>query len=391
MREEDFTDRATGKLIRSPDGFLTFLPDPLPPSLDLGVGLVRQISEAERALGELAGLSRLLPNAHLLIRPFIKREAVLSSRIEGTVTRLDQLLLFEAQPESENADASDALEVQNYVRAMDHGLSRLANMPLCLRLLREIHERLMQNVRGGDKRPGEFRNCPVLIGRAGQEFADARFVPPHHTALEPLLSEFERFLNRSHDLPVVVQLALAHYQFEAIHPFSDGNGRVGRLLLSLMLCEREVLPHPLLYLSAYFERHNAQYRDHLLSVSQRGTWNEWLSFVAAGVSEQARDAVVRATRLLELQQSYRQRVQQGSQSTVLLRMVDQLFTAPFITIPGLARFLAVTHRSATANVGKLVSLDILRETEPGKKTRRVFFAPQIMDLLNADLPAASGH
>jgi Fic family protein len=185
-------------------------------------------------------------------------------------------------------------------------------------------------------------------------------------------------------LPLVVQLALAHYQFEAIHPFMDGNGRIGRLLITLMLCERGCLPQPLLYLSAYLERHDARYKDHLLWVSQRGAWNEWIEFFASGVAEQATDAVARARRMLELQKTYRERMQRASQSSSVLVLVDHLFAAPFITIPGVAKLLSITHRAATQNVEKLVKHEILQETEPGKKTRRVFFAPEVLKLLSVD-------
>lgn len=385
MQPTEFTADAPGELRKSPEGAWTFIPEALPPTLSFTPALVRHIADAERALGELAGVGRLLPNALLLIRPFLRREAVLSSRIEGTVTRLDQLLLFEVQPNSNVEDESDIREVLNYVMALTYGLERIKEgMPLCLRLLREIHSRLMDGVRGGEKRPGEFRHCPVMIGRQGQGFADARFVPPHHTSLDPLLADFERFLNEPGDLPLVVQLALAHYQFEAIHPFMDGNGRIGRLLITLMLCERNCLPQPLLYLSAYLERHNQLYRDHLLQVSQKATWVDWIEFFAVGVTEQSRDAILRARRMLDLQQIYRDRMQLASQSSGVLRLVDHLFAAPFLTIPGVARLLDVTHRSATLNVEKLIQQDILKETEPAKKTRRVFYAPEILNLLNVD-------
>jgi Fic family protein len=382
---EDFSTDAPGRLVRSPTGYWTFEPSPLPPSLTFTAPLVRQIAEAERALGELGGLGRMLPNPHLLIRSFVRREAVLSSRIEGTVTRLDELLRFEAQAEEDSARAEDVAEVINYVEAMGYGLKRLSEgMPLCLRLIREIHQRLLEGVRGGDKRPGAFRHCPVLIGRKGQTFADARFVPPAHTALEPVLRDFERFLNTPGEIPVVVQLALMHYQFEAIHPFMDGNGRVGRLLVTLMLCERGGLSQPLLYLSAYLERHDQAYKDHLLAVSQRGAWEDWIAFFARGVAEQAADAVRRAWQLLDLRQRYRERMQQASQSSGVLRLVDELFAAPFVTMPGVARLLEVTHRAAKLNVEKLIDASILKEVEPPRKTKRVYFAPEILAMLNAD-------
>jgi Fic family protein len=274
-------------------GHWTFLPDPLPPRLPLDLPLARQLSEADQALGELAGVGRMLPNPHLLIRPFLSREAVLSSRIEGTVTRLDQLFLFEAQPEEVHHPA-DAEEVRNYVRAVEHGLTQVRRgAPFTLQLLREVHQILLSGVRGGERRPGQIRSCPVLLGQAGQTYEEARFIPPCHTALDPLLRDFVRFLREDRTLPVVLQLALMHYQFETIHPFNDGNGRVGRLLITLMLCERGCLPEPLLYLSAFFERHRQEYYDRLLEVSRRGAWNDWLLFFAGGVAEQAHDATAR--------------------------------------------------------------------------------------------------
>lgn len=344
---------------------------------------MQQLEQAGRSLGELAALGRLLPNALLLIRPFLKREAVLSSRIEGTVTRLDQLLLFEAQPDSPGEENADVQEVLNYVRALDFGLDRLKQgMPLSLRLLREIHGQLMEGVRGSEKRPGEFRRCAVMIGRPGQGYEQARFVPPHHTLLKGVLHDFELFLHASRELPLVVQLALIHYQFEAIHPFMDGNGRMGRLLITLLLCERGVLTEPLLYLSAYFEKHNDAYRDHLLAISQRAAWEEWIAFFALGVAEQSQDAVRRARLLLELQQQYRERMQKASQSSSVLKLVDHLFTSPFVTITGVAGLLDVTHRAATKNVEKLAEQQILQVTDPSRKTRRVYYAREIVELLN---------
>lgn len=383
MKRKDFARNAPGEIRMSSDGVDSFVPSPLPPAINYSPSLVQRLEQAGRSLGELAALGRLLPNALLLIRPFLKREAVLSSRIEGTVTRLDQLLLFEAQPDSGAEENADVQEVLNYVRALDFGLDHLKQgMPLSLRLLREIHRQLMEGVRGSEKRPGEFRRCPVMIGRPGQSYEQARFVPPHHTLLKAVLHDFELFLHASRELPLVVQLALIHYQFEAIHPFMDGNGRMGRLLITLLLCERGILTEPLLYLSAYFEKHNDAYRDHLLAVSQRGAWEEWIAFFAAGIAEQSHDAVRRARLLLELQQQYRERMQKASQSSAVLKLVDRLFTSPFVTITGVAGLLNVTHRAATKNVEKLVEQQILQATDPSRKTRRVYYAQEIVELLN---------
>ena len=384
MRPKDFGKSASGRLERSKLGHWTFVPNPLPPALEYAPPLVNRIVSAERALGELAGVGQLLSNAYLLIGPFLRREAVLSSKIEGTVTRLDELMLFEVQPDHPVADTEDRREVLNYVQALDHGLRRLKELPLCLRLLREVHEKLMTGVRGSEKRPGRFRDCPVVIGREGQSYDEARFVPPAAEHLTELLKDYEKFLNKPGELPVVVQLALAHYQFEAIHPFMDGNGRIGRLLITLMLCERKCLPQPLLYLSAYLERHDDEYKDHLLRVSQNGTWTEWIDFFARGIEEQSRDAANRARRLLNLQQAYRERLQKVSVSSNVLLIADHLLQSPYVTIPLMQKLLGVTHRAASMNVAKLLEQGILQETDPTRKSSRVFHAPEVLALLNAD-------
>ena len=384
MRPQDFKKDAPGKLERSTSGHWTYVPNPLPPTLKYSPTLVNRLVSAERALGELAGVGRLLPNAYLLISPFLRREAVLSSKIEGTVTRLDQLLLFEAQPDDRSPPVDDVYEVINYVRALNHGLARLKDLPLCLRLICEVHEKLMDGVRGSEKRPGRFRDCPVFIGRTGQDFDQARFVPPAVDQLNPLLRDFEKFLNAPGELPVVVQLALAHYQFEAIHPFMDGNGRVGRLLITLMLCQRQCLPQPLLYLSAYLERHDEEYKDHLLQVSQHGTWDAWIMFFAQGIEEQSQDAANRARRLLNLQQELRQRLQKTSASSNILSVVDHLLETPYLTISSVQKLLGVTHRAASQNVNKLLEHKILKESDPTRKSGRVYYCPEVLDLLNAD-------
>lgn len=391
MRPDEFAPNAPGRLVRALEGHWTFEPDPLPRSLPFDTALVRHLSAADQALGLLAGVGRMLPNPHLLMRPFLRREAVLSSRIEGTITRLDQLFLFEAQPEELTAP-SDVGEVVNYVHALEYGLQRLAaGMPLCLRLIREVHERLMEGVRGGEKRPGQFRKCGVMIRRPHQPPEEARFVPPMHTALEPMLQDFEQFLHAPGDLPVVVQLALAHYQFEAIHPFMDGNGRVGRLLITLMLCERGCLPQPLLYLSAYLERHDEEYKDRMLEVSRRAAWPEWIGFFARGVAEQAQDAAQRTFRLLELWEEYRERTRAVTRTSAAQRVIDELFASPFLTIKRAAEVLGVTYQTAQNNVEKLVEANILREVT-GRQRNRVYVADGILTLLNEEQPAPGpGH
>lgn len=331
----------------------------------------------------------MLPNPHLLIRPFIQREAVASSRIEGTITRLDQLFLFEAEPDQIKHPA-DVEEVRNYVLASEHGLKLIQEgHPLSLRLIREVHRVLMSGVRGGDKRPGDFRPCDVRIGRTGENWDDSRFVPPVHSSLTPILRDFERFLNTPGDRPIVVDLALMHYQFEAIHPFMDGNGRVGRLLFTLMLGERGLLPQPLLYLSDYLERHDDEYREHLLAVSQRGAWNGWIHFLARGIVEQARDAATRAARLLDLWRKYQKQVGSLTRGGAAIQLIDLLFTHPFITIPNAAQFLNQTYPAAANNVDKLVEAGIIQE-KVGSSNPKVFVASEILALLDQPLaPEAS--
>jgi Fic family protein len=242
MRREDFTANAPGRLVTAPEGHLAYVPNPLPPEFDLELSTVNLLADAERALGELKGVGQRLPNPHLLINPFLRREAVLSSRIEGTTTGLQQLLLFETAPSDEPGDA-DVREVANYVAALELGFSLLERLPVSLRLIRQIHERLMEGVRGQEQRPGEFRHIPNLIGHRGATPDTARFVPPPVKEMHEALHDLERYIGEHRDeLPFLIQLALVHYQFEVIHPFMDGNGRVGRLLIALQLRERAYLP-----------------------------------------------------------------------------------------------------------------------------------------------------
>ena len=383
LRPEEFTSDAPGAIVRSVRGHWTFLPNQLPPTITPNLELLSELSVADRALGELAGIGRWLPNPHLLIRPFIRREAVLSSRIEGTVTRLDQLFLFEANPD-ELSHPADAHEVQNYVAALELGLSYIrGGRPFSLQLLREVHEVLMRNVRGADKRPGQIRDRAVLIGNS-YDFDAARFIPPCNTQLPPLLNDFIEFLRVDSPLPVVLQLALMHYQFETIHPFNDGNGRVGRVLITLLLCDRKVLPDPVLYLSAYFEAHRQEYYDHLLEVSRRGAWNDWFRFVARGVTQQARDAILRIQRLETLLARYQQQLRAKVRTVAPQKLVEELFGSPFITVKRAAEVMQVSPKSAGQIVRQFEELGMLRETT-GQARYRVYCADEILELLDGPL------
>jgi len=376
MDPASFSDRASGEVVRALKGHWAFLPRPLPPSIVWTPDLVAALSAADRALGRLAGIGQTLANPHLLIRPFMRREAVLSSRIEGTQASLSDLFFFEAAPSIE-ARVPDVAEVANYVAALEYGLERLADLPLSLRLIREMHRRLMTGVRGQELTPGEFRLDQNWIGTAGCPVDEAIYVPPPPERLPEALDAFEKYLHRPDDLPPLVRLAAIHYQFEAIHPFRDGNGRIGRLLIALLLCADDLLSSPLLYLSAYFERRRQEYYDRLLGVSQHGQWTEWLVFFLRGVAEQAADTIARASRLQALRDGLYARCQTARSSALLLKLVDNLFSYPATTIADATRLLGVTPAAAQHNVNRLIELGILREGT-GQRRNRVFLADEII-------------
>lgn len=372
-----FQDNAAGRIVRSPKGYYAFVPHSLPPKLTYTDELIGNLSEADRKLATLEGVARRLPNPHLLVNPYMRREAVLSSRIEGTQASMSDLFLFEAE-HSEEARPSDVREVWNYVRALTHGLKRLPELPLSLRLTRELHRELTRGVRGEKRNPGEFRRDQNWVGPPGCSLNDAVFVPPPPPEMTDALDDWEKFLHvRDRSLPPLLQCAMVHYQFEAIHPFEDGNGRVGRLLIVLFLCERELLTQPLLYLSAFFEKHRAEYYKRLQGVDRRGDWTEWLTFFLRGIAAQSQDAVTTAERVLTLHQSYRQTLQKKRVTAPTLALLDQLFVNPFVSIPRARDRLKVTYPTAQAAVYRLVDAGIL--TEVTKRYRnRLYCARELL-------------
>lgn len=386
MKTSDFVAEAPGKLVLehgSRGEFLAYIPDPLPPRLDLNLETISRLADATLALGELRGRGRSLPNPHLLIGPFLGREAVSSSRIEGTITDLRQLVLFEAD-RIEDGHADDHQEVANYVRALTYGLERLTTLPVSLRLLRELHERLMAGGRGENKRPGEFRDCQNMIGRSGQPPAQARFVPPPVSAMRTALDDFEKYVaRRPSGYTSLIDLALIHYQFETIHPFLDGNGRLGRLLISLLLIERGLLTQPLLYLSSYFERNRDEYMDCLLNVSRRGAWAAWIDFFLTGVARQSRAAVGRCDALIALRDCYRESARRATNSVKTQELVDWLFVQPAFTVRHAAEHLKIASTAANRLIDRLVKLEILEEAT-GKQRNRVFIASGIIETMERD-------
>lgn len=382
MDPSDFTDNAPGELVKTVEGLWAFVPHPLPPKIDIGPATINRLSAADFALGQLRGVGQMLPNAQLLIAPFLRREAVLSSRIEGTIASLDQLVLFEVEP-TRDPQNPDVGEVANYVSAMKYGLTRLEELPVSLPMIMELHEKLLTGVRGQDRRPGEFRQPQNAIGQQGRPIEEARYIPAPVAQMTQALSEFELFLHEPTELPFLIKLALVHYQFEAIHPFLDGNGRIGRLLLSLLLCEQGYLTQPLLYLSGFLEKHRDRYIDSLLRVSQSGDWAGWIDFFLEGVAEQSIDGVERSGLLLGLREQYREKAQTARASALPLLLIDELFQVPAMTISMARTVLGVTPVSAQRSVERLVDLGILEEIT-GRQRNRAYLAPEIIGLINAE-------
>jgi Fic family protein len=376
MRPEAFVSTERGVARKTLDGYVAFFPDPLPRRIQLPQEVMVLLDEATGAVHRLGGVGRLIPNPHLLIGPHLRLEAVLSSRIEGTKTDVRQLLRYEAGQQPPPDEADDAREVRNYVVAMEHGLQRVrGGFPVWVRLLREMHGLLLSGVRGEHRRPGELRNRPVWIG--GNTLTDAVFVPPPPQEMSVALTDLERFLHEHH-LPLLVQLAFAHYQFEVIHPFLDGNGRIGRLLIPLMLVLRGALPEPLLYLSAYFEQRRSEYYDHLLLTSQRGDLQPWLTFFLHGVRRQARDAEERTVRLVELQHQMRNELLDEGRPNSVVRLAEHLFSTPILTAASAESLVGVTRPTAHAAIDALVERGDLHEVT-GRERGRIYEAPRIFD------------
>ena len=369
--------RPNGRVMDCIGGYQAYVPAPLPPPINWDQNLTVALSSADRAIGRLAGEGRRLPNPHLLIRPFVRKEAVLSSRIEGTQTTLGELFAAEAGTSIEQASA-DLREVGNYVTALEYGLHRLDTLPVSLRLVREIHERLMKGVRGNVATPGEFRRTQNWIGPYGCTLNDATYVPPPPPELMPCLDSWERFLY-DESLPPLIHVALAHSQFEAIHPFIDGNGRVGRLLITLLLVSREILPSPLLYLSAYFDATQQEYYDRLLAVTEKGEWEEWLLYFLRGIVIQSADALDQIKRIEELVSGWKRQL--ADERSRLPEMTLHLFIEnPFWTIPEIAGRLAVAFTTAQRAIDRLESLGIVAQVGNAKRNR-FYWSEPILEVL----------
>lgn len=381
-------DRTTGHYVPGTlagSRYQAFIPDPLPPHppLDLsGGGLIARKERADQALGRLDGITLMLPDPELFLYQYVRKEALLSSQIEGTQSSLSDLLLFEADA-APGVPIDDVEEVSNYVAALKHGLRRLREdeFPLSLRLIREMHALLLRGGRGANKQPGEFRTGQVWIG--GPSPALAHFVPPPPEALPDALAALERFLHEpAGSMPPLVKAALAHVQFETIHPFSDGNGRLGRLLITLILCNEGVLREPSLYLSLYFKRRRADYYDLLNGVRMCGDWESWLGFFLDGVADTAQQAVDTAQHLLALLARDRARIAAlGKRAGNVGLVFEQFARRVLLTVPQVAPHLALSPPTIRAAVRALEELGIVNEVT-GQQRHRVFAYQQYLDILS---------
>ncbi|MHB8806573.1 MAG: Fic family protein [Anaerolineaceae bacterium] len=373
MNKNDFHAPETGKVITTPKGYLAFIPAPLPPTIKYTPEVVLSLSRADAALSELSGLGKYLPNPHLLTNAYIRREAVLSSRIEGTRAGLSDMWLEEFDPKEKEIKDPDLHEVNNYVVAMEYGIQRLSELSLSLRLIREIHEKLMKGVRGDQATPGEFRRSQNWIGPAGSTLSNATYVPPPPEEMKPCLTNWEVFLQNRNQFPELIQCCLLHEQFEAIHPFLDGNGRVGRLLITLFLIERDRLTQPLLYLSSYFESHRQEYYNYLQKVKTDGDWNNWILFFLNGVAETAQQAARQANQITALRERYLKELRETPKAVAL---IDPLFQNPYMTVARATQLLNITHPTARQVIKVLEDAGVLQEVT-GREWGRIYKASEI--------------
>jgi len=358
---------------------LAFLPHPLPPTWEFSVKLWPLLNEAYQQIGLLEGLGRTLPNPTILLRPLRDREAIQSSRMEGTYATPRQLILFELEPHepsSVNDPSNEYLEVLNYRQALEYASN--SDLPLSLRFIRELHRILLNGVRGADRTPGEFRKLQVAVG------APRRFVPPPAVQLTDCLNSLEQYLHvQESTFDSMVECFLVHYQFEAIHPFLDGNGRVGRLLLTVMLQQKCGLSKPWLYLSEWFEIYREEYIRRLFEVSTKGDWEGWIEFCINATTAQARRTVDRCEQLLQLREKFFSTITTSGGSARLLKIVEGIFELPYVRIADLPARLGVTYPTAKSDVERLVAMGILQELE--SVPSRTFFAPELFQIAYDDL------
>lgn len=384
MLYKDFSSESPGRLIKNLEGNWAFLPHPLPPGVAWDDGLVSAISRAESALGRLSGLGHKFPRPRRLVRLFLRREAELSSRIENTCAGVRTQLLFDLLPDVQR-QSPDVEEVDNNFRALELGLKAIRSRPLSLHLIKQMHQVLLRGVRGQDKTPGNFRTIQAHIGRT-QDIREARFVPPPPHAITGCMDGLEQFIQQNESVPRIARLAMIHYQFEAIHPFADGNGRIGRVLILLLMFQMDLLPLPLFNPSAHLERNRSAYYDHLLNVSLRGAWQDWIRFFCTGIVEECSETIRRVEALDALRRKYQARIRETRSSAKLAQLADELFGRPRVTLSSVQSMLDVGHSSAQRYIDKLLDLRILREVTGGQRNR-VYLAHEIVEQFSTAEPA----
>lgn len=381
MDPKSFEPSLAGRVrkVPGPAPYWAFFPGSVPRRLPLSQELSLKLSAADQALGRLVGVGQVLPNPHLVSSAYSRREAVSSLAIEGTQTSLSEVLSSEA---SEGVRRPEIREVRNYVDAFDYGLQRLSSLPVSLRLVRELHERLLRGVVEPHRTPGAFRTSQNWIGPEGTSLGDSVFVPPPPGAMQEALDDWERFLHEEPQLPHLIRCALVHYQFETIHPFLDGNGRLGRLLISFYLAERGVLPLPLLYVSPYLESRRPEYYERLQRVRQAGEFDGWIGFFLDAVTSQSLDAVSRAESLLRVFSHFRDRLRAARIRGGAVELVDQLLANPYLTTTRAARFLGISLQGASYAIKRLVEARIL---EPAGQAGAalLFVAREVLEVLEA--------
>ena len=369
-----------GRYVRQPNHYAAFIPAPLPPNPPLRWDdeLQYLLSKADRALGRLDGSIQTLPDPDLFVMMYVRKEAVLSSQIEGTQSSLNDLLELEASIADARRPA-DVGEVVNYVGAMNYGLARLHELPISVRLIREIHSQLLRGVRGRHLDPGEIRKTQNWIGPQGCTLNEATFVPPPPHEIENHLSDLEKFIHSDENIPPLIKIGLIHAQFETIHPFLDGNGRVGRLLITFLLCQSEILIRPVLYLSYYFKRHRARYYELLQNIRDKGEWEEWIKFFLEGVATVSLEATATARAIVELRESHRQTIIDnfGRGAGNALRVLESLYKTPFTTTTAVIKLLKITFPPASALIQKMVDRDILIEVTGQDRYRVYQYRPYV--------------
>ena len=369
------TSSRAGRYVRQPGGFRAFIPASLPPDPPIAIDddVLRLLSAADLALGRLDGAAQVLPDSELFVAMYVRREAVLSSQIEGTQSTLDDILQFELDDTGSELPP-DVAEVVNYVQAMNHGLERLASLPLSLRLIREIHGDLMFNVRGGEKSPGEFRTSQNWIGQQHAPLTAATYVPPPVHEMAAALDNLEKFLHADDGMPVLIHCALAHAQFETIHPFLDGNGRVGRLLITFLLCHRAVLHRPLLYLSLYLKQHRAEYYDRLMAVRNDDDWEGWVRFFLKGVAETASEATQKAKGIIELRDRHAAQVTERKLGVNGLRLLTLLYESPILNVNFAKDHLGIAYGTANKLIEEFAAIGLIDEITGAQRYRRFRYA-----------------